>query len=198
MMEDKGYISIRELEEDLRIMTGNAGFAKMQAEHFAIYYRNEIISATRYKRNQLSAKELVYSRHIRWQHAKRHSHQLNENMLAANKGPRPANTSAHHIVAWNDMRAATARMRLAAFGIDIDHAANGVYLPSFSKNTPMNRMPSAIAHSKTHTNIYYLNVEHLLQETIGENLGRNGIIETLEEIAEDLQSGDFPLTTLIS
>ena len=83
------------------------------------------------------------------------------------------------------------------FGIDIDHAENGVYLPSFSKNTPMNGMKNASPHSKTHTNMYYLNVEYLLDQTIAANLGREGIIETLEDIAEDLQKGDFPLQTRV-
>ena len=54
-------------------------------------------------------------------------------------------------------------------------------------------MPNAEAHSKIHTNEYYLNVEALLVETIGEGLGRQGIIDLLRDIGDELQSGDFPI-----
>ncbi|WP_435237491.1 hypothetical protein ACR30L_07990 [Psychromonas sp. PT13] len=58
-------------------------------------------------------------------------------------------------------------------------------------------MSDAFAHSTMHTNNYYLNVEYLLDQTIAEGLGRNGIIETLEDIAADLQEGEFELQTSI-
>ncbi|MEJ2911604.1 AHH domain-containing protein [Pseudoalteromonas sp. C12FD-1] len=123
---------------------------------------------------------------------------LAANMAKAGRGNKPKNTAAHHIVSWNDMRAARSRLRLAAFGIDIDHEANGVYLPRFQKHVPMDILPDAYPHSKIHTGKYYLNIEFLLNETIAEGLGRQGIIETLKEIGEELADGTFPITTLLT
>ena len=40
-------------------------------------------------------------------------------------------------------------------------------------------------------------MEYPLDQTIAEGLGRNGIIETLEDIAADLQEGEFELQTRI-
>ncbi|MPW31862.1 hypothetical protein F9L16_23175 [Agarivorans sp. B2Z047] len=102
------------------------------------------------------------------------------------------------MVAWDAPRAARSRLRLAAFGIDISHEANGVYLPRFAKHTPMSQMPFSKPHSKTHTGQYFLNVEYLLEETIAEGLGRSEIIDTLREISEELESGNFPLRDVIS
>ena len=88
--------------------------------------------------------------------------------------------------------------RLSAFGIDIDHEANGVYLPRFQKHVPMEILPDAYPHSKIHTGKYYLNVEFLLNETIAEGLGHRGIIDMLKEIGEELADGSFPITQLLS
>ncbi len=187
------YVTIQELEQDLLNVTGNPALAKQQVAQYAIYYRGKVIDSARYKKGLISKEELILSRHIRWEHNKRHSCKLNENMLAAGRGPRGKNVAAHHIVSWNDPRASKSRLRLAGFGIDIDHEANGVFLPRFAKYTPMDSMPNAEAHSKIHTNEYYLNVETLLTATIGEGLGRTDIIELLRDIGDELQSGDFPI-----
>ena len=53
------------------------------------------------------------------------SEELDRNMRAAGM-TRPPNTATHHIVAWNDPRAAAARAILAAEGIPINDAVNGV------------------------------------------------------------------------
>lgn len=189
---EQEYVTVQELEQDLLTMTGNPAIAKNQATQYAIYYRGEIIDSARYKKGLLSKDDLILSRHVRWEHNKRHSKKLSDNMIAAGR-KRGENVAAHHIVAWDDPRASKARLRLAGFGIDIDHEANGVFLPRFAKHTPMDTMPKAEAHTKTHTNEYFLNVEVLLTDTIGEGLGRTGIIELLRDIGDELQSGDFPL-----
>ncbi|ELV8742471.1 TPA: hypothetical protein I7750_19630 [Vibrio vulnificus] len=186
------YVTVEELEKDFESLTGDKESAKAQVKLFAIRYRGEIIDSVRYQKGLISKDDLQLSKHIRWQHHKNHSQRLAANMLAANR-KRPANTAAHHIVSWDHPRAAKARIRLAAFGIDIDHEANGVYLPRFKKHIPHANMPKAKAHSSTHTNQYYLNVEFLLEDTIAEGLGRKGIIETLREVGEDLEAGEFPL-----
>jgi len=191
-------VSIQDIENDLTLVTGDRALAKANAQALAIFYRGEIIDSVKYQRGNILLDELIYSRHIRWEHMKKHSDKLAENMSKANRGEKPGNTAAHHIVSWNDMRAARSRLRLAAFGIDIDHEANGVYLPRFKKHVPMETMPEAYPHSKVHTGKYYLNIEYLLNETIAEGLGRTGIIETLREISEELESGEFPLQELLS
>lgn len=191
--ESEQYVTINELEQDLIAATGNPALAKIHAHQYSIMYREEVINAVRYKKGFISKDDLILSRHVMWQHNRHHSKRLSDNMLAAGRGPRAEHTSAHHIVLWNDMRAARPRLRLAAFGIDIDHEANGVFLPRFAKNKPLNSMPKAESHSKIHTNEYYLNVETLLVETIAEGLGRKGIIDLLRDIGEELQSGDFPI-----
>lgn len=188
----KEYVTVQELEQDLLTVTGNSSIAKNQATQYAIYYRGEIIDSARYKKGLISRDDLILSRHVRWEHNKRHSIKLSRNMIAAGR-ERGENMAAHHIVAWDDPRASKARLRLAGFGIDIDHEANGVFLPRFAKHTPMDAMPKAEAHTKTHTSEYFLNVEALLTDTIAEGLGRTDIIELLRDIGDELQSGDFPL-----
>ena len=76
-----------------------------------------------------------------------------------------------------------------------DTAFLNIYHPIY--HTLMNFMPGALPHSTMHTNNYYLNVEYPLGQTIAQGLGRNGIIETLEDIAADLQEGEFELQTRI-
>lgn len=187
------YVTVAELQQDLFEATGDAAIAKIHAQQFAIMYRDNVIDAVRFKQGLIGQDDLHLSRRIRWQHHKEHSKHLCENMQKAKRGARPANACAHHIVAWGDMRAARSRLRLAAFGIDIDHEANGVYLPRWQSHTPMSTMKNAEAHTTIHTNTYYLNVEYLLEETIAEGLGRNGILQILRDIGDDLKSGEFPL-----
>jgi hypothetical protein len=55
---------------------------------------------------------------------------------------RPANSSAHHIVAGTAARAAPARAVLNRFQIGVNEAANGVFV-----STPI--------HVRMHTNVYY-------------------------------------------
>lgn len=194
------YVTVQELEQDIYRATGNRALATKQAQLFAIHYRGEVIDAVRYRKGWISQDDLVLSRHIRWQHHSQHSKKLAENMIAAGRGPRPRNVEAHHVVPWNENRSAAAkrsRLRLAAWGIDIDHEANGVWLPASSKFLPHSSFPMAGSHRASHTTTYYLNVEYLLTQTIAEGLGRRGIIETLREIGEDLQSNEFPINKLI-
>ena len=74
-----------------------------------------------------------------------------------------------------------ARTILDKFGIGIDEAANGVFLPASSSGTAAN-------HSTLHTSTYYRAVNAALDgaTTRGEVLG------ILEEIGKALQAGGFP------
>lgn len=201
MRDNQQYVELRELEQEISLATGNREFARQQTHSFAIHYRGEVIDAVKYRRGLISKDDLKLSRSIRWKNFDKHSEKLAENMLAAGRGPRPGNVEAHHIVPWNAVpqsgAAQRSRLRLAAWGIDIDHEANGVWLPRSSRFVPHPDLPHATSHKKVHTNIYYLNVEFLLRETIAEGLGRQGIIDTLREIGEDLENNDFPLHELI-
>ncbi len=196
LQHEEKYLTLQELEQDLVNATGNRVLAKEQAQQYAIMYKGNIINSVRYKKGLINKDEYILSRNVLWEHNKYHSKKLSDNMFLNSNLKKPDNTAAHHIVAWNDIRASQSRLRLAAFGIDIDHAANGVFLPRFAKHLPMKSMPKAYSHASIHTKEYYLNVEFLLEETIAEGLGRKEIIETLQDIAEDLQSGVFPLHEL--
>ena len=65
--------------------------------------------------------------------------------------------AAHHIVAATSKKAASARAILDRFGIGINDAVNGVFLPT----TPGSS--GAALHTTLHTNAYYNKVNQLLQ-----------------------------------
>ncbi|SEI14165.1 A nuclease family of the HNH/ENDO VII superfamily with conserved AHH [Rheinheimera pacifica] len=182
------------MAEDLANVTGNREYGRSASMAYAIYYKNLVIDTVRYQHGIIDSEALQLSRHIRWEHAKRHNEVLSKNMLQAGYH-RPKNVAAHHVVAWDHPRAAKARIRLAAYAIDIDDECNGVYLPRYQKHCPHAYLPNAEAHSKSHTDQYFFNVEFLLEATIAERLGRNAVISTLRDVASDLKKGDFPLTT---
>lgn len=72
---------------------------------------------------------------------------------------------AHHIVAWDDPRAAPARSILVEAGIDIDSAENGIWLPNRPKSlkTPSQSINEAFTdHASLHTNDYFEYVNHQL------------------------------------
>jgi hypothetical protein len=72
---------------------------------------------------------------------------------------RPASSAAHHIVAGNAPAAAQARAVLQRFGIGINDAANGVFLPA-TRAAP--NAAGAAVHSTVHTNAYYQTVNQML------------------------------------
>jgi hypothetical protein len=72
---------------------------------------------------------------------------------------RPAGSAAHHIVAGNAPAAAQARAVLQRFGIGINDAINGVFLPA-TRAAP--NATGAAAHSTVHTNAYYQTVNQML------------------------------------
>lgn len=186
------YLSVSDMADDLTNVTGNREYGRAASMAYAIYYRDTIIDTVRYQRGSIDRQALQLNRHIRWEHAKRHNQVLSRNMLAAGRN-KPKNVSSHHIVAWDHPRAAKSRIRLAAYAIDIDDECNGVYLPRYQKHCPHEYLPNAKPHSKTHTFQYFMNVEFLLEGSIAEGLGKNGIISKLREVCEDLEDGAFPL-----
>ncbi|MFC7615671.1 AHH domain-containing protein [Actinokineospora soli] len=109
---------------------------------------------------------------------------LGENLVRAGFS-RPAQTAAHHIVAGGDSRAAAARAVLQRFGMSLDDAANGVFLPSNLKSV---NPTGAAVHSKIHTDRYYAAVNALL----GRAQNRQQVIQSLAHIRQRLLSGGFP------
>lgn len=97
----------------------------------------------------------------------------------------PAETAAHHIVAGGAARSAPARAVLQRFGIGIDEAANGVFLPQNLKS--LNPAGAAV-HSTVHTDRYYAAVNQLL----GRATSRQQVIQSLAYIRQRLLSGGFP------
>jgi len=88
---------------------------------------------------------------------------------------RPLNAAAHHIVAGAAPLAADARAVLERFGIGINDAANGVFLPS-------------VVHSSLHTNAYYTGVNDALAGATNSDEA----LEVLEGIRSNLLGGGFP------
>jgi hypothetical protein len=97
---------------------------------------------------------------------------------------RPPDSAAHHIVAHGDRRAADSRAILNNFGIDINDASNGVFLPSNVKSVnPSN----AAVHSRVHTDAYHRAVtQRLVAATQKEDA-----IGILKQIGQDLLKGSF-------
>jgi RHS repeat-associated protein len=97
---------------------------------------------------------------------------------------RPENYAAHHIVAGSDKRAARARSILAKNGIDINEAANGVFLPQGS--IYLNQ--AGRDHFTVHTKRYYEQVTRELMQA-----QPNDLRDVLVNIAERLKRGTFPI-----
>ncbi len=98
---------------------------------------------------------------------------------------RPPGTDAHHIVAASADGASPARGVLRRFGVDIDDAANGVFLPSNSN--VVTAAPGSI-HSTVHTKAYYDKVNDLLLMAGS----RQDVIATLHLLRRLLLAGQFP------
>jgi hypothetical protein len=112
------------------------------------------------------------------------SEKLDRNMRAAGV-KRPPGTAAHHIVAGKAAPAEAARAILRKFGIRLNDAENGVYLPCNTK-TPCGE--SGAIHSTLHTREYYRAVESALARATT----RGEALSALRDIAEALETGRFP------
>ena len=98
---------------------------------------------------------------------------------------RAGDTAAHHIVAGRAPQAAEARAVLDQFGIGINDAANGVFLP---RNLASDNPTGAIVHSTLHTNAYYSSVNELL----GAAGSRREALDALAYIRDQLLGGGMP------
>jgi len=98
---------------------------------------------------------------------------------------RPTGSAAHHIVAGRSLYAVSARRMLRRAGVDINEAANGVFLPRLRATRTLS--PSAY-HPSLHTRRYYTEVTRRLRGV----RGRDEALEVLEQIRTDLLGGRFP------
>lgn len=120
----------------------------------------------------------------------RHSRTLATNIIKANKGQtRPDYTDAHHIVGRLDIRAEVARGYLFNWGIGINDADNGLFLPRYA-TTKIASMPNASNHQGLHTETYYLAVT-MRMFAVADRSGAAGRI-VLKTIKGELVAGTFP------
>ena len=96
--------------------------------------------------------------------------------------------AAHHIVAWNMGDAASdwgkARQILSDLDVNINEAANGVFLP---RSEPYKDAELGLTHSQIHTPEYAAEVLSRLRSANAQTVRR-----VLQEIADDLVQGTFP------
>lgn len=119
----------------------------------------------------------------------RHSRVLAKNINRASGGQaREKETDTHHIVGRPDWRAHAARAYLFAWGIGINDADNGVYLPR-CRSTLIASMPGACSHRHLHTDDYYFNVEQRLRYVLDQPTP--AAREVLRRIKSALISGTF-------
>ncbi|MCO5808640.1 Bacteriodales T6SS Rhs protein [Phocaeicola vulgatus] len=94
---------------------------------------------------------------------------LRANMIAAGKVEPPYPNAAHHIVLSNsnDWRMVSLRGKMEAFGIDINDADNGIFLPR-SSSVKEQFAIDEIAHSRVHTEQYKQSIYDILSPTKSE------------------------------
>ena len=111
---------------------------------------------------------------------------LRKNMLASGEMEPDYKNAAHHIVKSNDPKTQGLREHFENYGININDADNGVFLPSSLKVKTENNL-TAISHSKIHTNDYVKKVNDRLI-----NLHSESEIRTeLRNIKTEILHGTF-------
>ncbi len=173
----------------LQITCGNLGAAHSLLDR-VINVTEEEFATTRKELQANISRELRNAR-------RRARYRFKKNM-GAYSGARPEDMDLHHLAAGWDKRAREALTILLQFGIGPHSAVNGAYIPCSVQRTPHPDMPNAYAHSKTHTDIYHLNVIYMLREAATiPGATKEDIEEVLQDIAQSLQAGTFPIDKLI-
>ncbi len=115
---------------------------------------------------------------------------LRSNMLKT-MSPNAANvvkgfggTAAHHIVEGTDVAAKKSRQILQKFGVDINHPANGIFLP-----TDNNSIFKGCLHKTSHTDEY----SKYVYNAISKCKCRNEVIAKLSELKHEIFSGKLNL-----
>lgn len=116
-----------------------------------------------------------------------HRRSLSTNITRATAQGRPADVCAHHIVALGDSEAENSRLLLYGWGIGINDADNGVFLPRYGKGLPGN--PNAAHHNPHHAATYHITVFYQLSRATEAETGR----VRLRSIKSQLLSGALTL-----
>ncbi len=116
-----------------------------------------------------------------------HRRTLSRNVVKATGQARPADACAHHIVAANDPAADSSKVLLSDWGIGINDADNGVFLPA--SKVGMAGYPSAVKHTSWHSPQYHFAVYVRL---VVQNDTATGRAE-LKAIKSDLLDGRLAL-----
>jgi len=116
-----------------------------------------------------------------------HRRTLARNISKIEQAPRPSASCAHHVVALADKEALRSRLRIFAWGIGINDADNGVFLPRDGMGLP--GYPSAAHHTPHHRVRYHLQVWLRLQRANDEPGGRT----QLRAMKADLLAGRMTL-----
>ena len=106
---------------------------------------------------------------------------LRRNLIAAGKVAPDYAHAAHHIVAGGAKDADIARAILERFGIGINDAVNGVFLPTIKGAS------DAAYHPGIHTKAYYEKVNELLRQA----MTKEDVVNILNMIAAELEAGTF-------
>ena len=108
------------------------------------------------------------------------SKELRKNLIATGVKEPDFPNAAHHIVAGKAPSAEAARQTLLEYGVDINDAANGVFLPTIKGE-------SGAYHPSLHTDGYYRKVT----EALNIATSKEDVIDILADIAEQLSKGIF-------
>lgn len=108
---------------------------------------------------------------------------LGKNMVKKSGIPKPPNTAAHHIVPENDKEAQDARDIMNKYGIDINGADNGVFLPT--KNN--GGVDPGITHNGRHPKDYAIEINKRIDnaDIIG---GKQAVLNEINKIRQELTS----------
>jgi hypothetical protein len=120
----------------------------------------------------------------------KHRRTLDRNLTKAGQA-RYDDVDAHHIVARGHRDAYPSRLMLYGWGIGINDADNGVFLPA-SANAKAPELAKAVGHDEVHRNAgYYVRVERRLAaaDQTQQAAGRGA----LRKMRADMLSGAFPV-----
>ena len=106
---------------------------------------------------------------------------LEKNMISMGMTKPNYKCAAHHIVAGGSQKSKEARAILRKYGVGINDAANGVYLP-IAKN-----VSNATYHPSMHSDVYYYEVSSRLKQA----KSKEDVLSILKEISNELENGEF-------
>ncbi len=114
---------------------------------------------------------------------KQNSQELADNMAQAGMGVKPKDYAAHHLIPATDSAAQDARDILSDYGIGINDAINGVYLP----RPKAKKSTNGIEHNGRHPREYAETINNLIIDADSRG-GKEEVIKTLNDIKNKLKN----------